>query len=275
MAPTPVDMPDNGPEPMTYLSHLPNALLIVVIVLIASALALVPYLLARRVMLARADEHSKDLAGSVLFRIGALHSLILALIFAQELLNFSEARHAMTREATLVGDIYYDLQRYDDEATASVQTHLVDYTAIVLEREWPGLARQGQLDEQAWAEWQHVYHAILDLVPETRRQDSLREIMLGQVRELSELRINRETAALVGTNDLFFFAAIAGIVVMSIGYFPFPPTPVNLTLLLLFGVYTGLVLYFIIAFSNPFSAPGYVEPFRFERLYEGMVGATG
>lgn len=260
---------------MNFLSHLPNGLLIVVIVIIASALALVPYLLARRVMLARADEHSKDLAGSVLFRIGALHSLILALIFAQELLNFSEARHAMTREATLVGNIYYDLERYDDEATASLRARLVDYTAIVLEREWQGLARNGRLDAQAWAEWEHVYHAILDLMPETLRQESLRGIMLGQVRELAELRINRETSALVGTNDLFFFAAIAGIVVMSIGYFPFPPTPVNLTLLLLFGIYTGLVLYFIIAFSNPFSAPGYVEPFGFERLYEGMRSAAG
>ncbi|MDT8880550.1 hypothetical protein RSO68_13815 [Halomonas saccharevitans] len=260
---------------MSLLAHLPNGLLIVVIVLVASALALLPYLLARRVMLARADQHSKDLAGSVLFRIGALHSLILALIFAQELLNFSEARHAMTREAALVGDIYYDLQRYDDETTASMQAHLVDYTAIVLEREWQGLAQEGRLDAQAWAEWESVYEAILDLVPETLRQESLRDIMVVQARELSELRINRETAALIGTNDLFFFAAIAGIVVMSIGYFPFPPTPVNLTLLLLFGVYTGLVLYFIVAFSNPFSAPGFVEPLRFERLIEAMRSAAG
>ncbi|WP_108446697.1 DUF4239 domain-containing protein [Halomonas denitrificans] len=258
---------------MSLLAHLPNGLLVVVIVLVASALALVPYLLARRVMLARADQHSKDLAGSVLFRIGALHSLILALIFAQELLNFSEARHAMTREATLVGDIYYDLERYDGEATASIRAHLVGYTGIVLEREWQGLAREGRLDEEAWAEWGHVYEAILDLVPESLRQEALRDIMVAQARELSELRINRETAALIGTNELFFFAAITGIVVMSIGYFPFPPTPVNLTLLLLFGVYTGLVLYFIVAFSNPFSAPGFVEPLRFERLLEAMRGA--
>lgn len=256
---------------LAAFSVLPSLVLVVVIVVLSCLFALLPYWLARKVLLARADEQSKDLAGSVLFRIGALHSLILALVFAQELLNFSEARHAMTREAALVGNVYYDLKRYDEVATASAQASLIQYVNIVLTREWRTLATQRRLDEQAWAEWQAAYLAILNLVPDNARQESLRHIMLDQVRELSELRINRETAALAGTNTLFFFAAIAGVIIMSVGYFPFPPTRVNLTLLLLFGVYTGLVIYFIVAFSNPFSGAGYIEPTRFERLYDGML----
>ena len=72
-------------------------------------------------------------------------------------------------------------------------------------------------------------------------------------------------------HGLFIFAAVAGIVIISFAYFPFPPTGVNLVLLTTFGVYTGLVIYFIIAFANPFSGAGYVEPVRLERLYEGML----
>lgn len=256
---------------MNLLSALPGGIAAIVLVLASCVLTVGPYLLVRRMMLPRSDETSKDLANSVLFRVGALHSLILALVFAQELLNFNEARQTMTREAALVGNIYYDLKRYDDAATRTAQGNLIEYTRIVLEREWKTLARDGRLDERAWDEWKGAYIAILDLVPGNLRQESLRNIMLDQVRELSELRINRETTALAGINPLFLFAAVAGIVIMSISYYPFPPTAVHLSLLLLLAVYTGLVIYFIAAFANPFGGAGYVEPVRLERLYDGML----
>lgn len=227
--------------------------------------------MARRVLLPRTDEQSRDLAGSVIFRISALHSLILALVFAQELLNFNEARTTMTREAALVGDVYYDLARYDEAGTRSARADLVEYTNIVLNREWSALAETSRLDEQAWEEWKSAYIRILDLVPETPRQEALKEIMLERIRELSDLRIKRENAALSGIHQLFLFAAVAGIVLISFAYYPFPPTGVNLTLLTVFGIYTGLVVWFIIAFANPFGGAGAIEPIRLERLYEGMV----
>lgn len=258
---------------MTFLFHLPGPVLAVVIVLASCTLALLPYLLARTILLPRTDEQSKDLAGSVMFRVGALHGLILALVFAQELVNFNAVRDTMTREAALVGNIFYDLARYDETSTAPARSHLKEYTNLVLNREWQELAETGRLDEQAWEEWKGAYIAILDLVPDSPRRETLKNIMLEQVREVSALRIDREAAALIGINDFFLLAAIAGIVIMSITYFPFPPNVVNVTLLLLFGVYTGLVLFFIIAFANPFGGAGYVEPIRMERLYQGMLQA--
>lgn len=253
------------------MSTIPTALLGFLIVSSSCLLALLPYRLARQILHHRADPDSRDLAASILFRVGALHSLILALVFAQELLNFSDARHTMTREASLVGNIFYDLRRYDVEATAPAQANLVAYTDIVLNREWDTLARERRLEDAAWQEWQEAYEGILDLVPDSLRQESLRDIMIGQVRELSQLRLEREATALVGTSHLLIFAAVAGIVIMSIGFFPYAPTRVNLTLLLLFGVYTGLVIFFIVAFSNPFSGASAIQPVRMERLYEGML----
>lgn len=255
---------------MSLFVELPDALVALLVVGASCALSLVPYLLARRLLISRTDERSADLAGSVLFRVGALHSLILALVFAQELLNFNETRHSMTREAALVGNVYYDLARFDDAATAPLRSHLRAYADIVRDREWRLLATESRLDPEAWTAWQLAYEGILDLEASGHRQTALRDIMIEQAREISALRISRESASLVTVNDLFLYAAVAGIVIMSIAYFPFAPTAVNLTLLLAFATYTGLVLYFIIAFSNPFSGGGIVEPVRFERLYEGM-----
>lgn len=256
---------------MSLLFILPSVISAAVVVLAFCALALAPYFLARKILASRIDEHTKDLAGSVMFRVGALHSLILALVFAQELANFNDTRRTMTREAALVGDIFYDLKRYDDATTKSAQANLAQYANIVITREWDGLGKTGRLDEAAWDEWKGAYLAILDLVPASGRQEALKDIMIQNVRELSSLRLNREAAALVGTDKLFLLAAIAGVLIMSIAYFPFPPTLANLTLLLLFGVYTGLIMYFIIAFGDPFSGPAYIEPVRFQRLYEGML----
>ena len=250
---------------------LPSIVQAIIVVLATCAVSLLPYILAQKFLLSRADGHSKELAGSIIFRVGALHSLILALVFAQELLNFNDAQHTMTREATLVGNIYYDLGRYDEFTTKSARTDLIEYTNIVLNREWEMLAADTRLDEQAWDKWESAYLKILDLVPTNTRQEALKGIMLNQIREISELRINRENASLAGTNKLFLFAAIGGIMVISIGYFPYPPTTVNLTLLLIFGIYTGFIIYFILAFSNPFSGAGYIEPIEFQRLYEGML----
>jgi len=255
---------------MGFIHSIPGPALAVLVVLVSCVLAIGPYAVARRTMLSRTDDQTRDLAGSVIFRISALHSLILALVFAQELVNFNEARTIMTREAALVGDIFYDLQRYDEAATKQAQADLVDYTAIVLGRERESLAADALLDEQAWEEWKSAYTIILELEPRDARQDALKDIMLDRIREISDLRISRENTALAGVHGLFLFAAVAGIVIISIGYFPFPPTRVNLTLLLIFGLYTGLVIYFIFAFANPFSGAGQIDAVRFERLYEGM-----
>jgi len=256
---------------MNLIHAIPGPVLAVAVILLSCALAVGPYALARRIMLSRTDEQTKDLAGSVIFRISALHSLILALVFAQELVNFNDARSTMTREAALVGDVFYDLKRYDEELTKATQADLLEYTNIVLNKEGESLASGARLDEQAWEEWKSAYLAILDLEPRNARQAALKEIMVDRVREISDLRIKRENTALAGVHELFLFAAVTGIVIISFAYFPFPPTGVNLTLLLIFGLYTGLVIYFIVAFANPFSGAGQIEPVRLERLYEGMV----
>ena len=259
---------------MDFLDSMPSVLSAFLVVVTSCALALLPYALARKMLLRRTDEHTKDLAGSVIFRISALHSLILALVFAQELLNYNEARNTITREAALVGDVYYDLQRYGESKTKSARNDLVEYTKIVLSREWETLAAGARLDDEAWRKWEAAYTKILQLSPETPREEALKGIMLERIREVSDLRNSRENAALSATHQLFLIAAIAGIVIISFAYFPFPPTGVNLTLLTIFGIYTGLVIYFIVAFANPFSGAGSIEPARFERLYEGMSKAA-
>ena len=106
----------------------------------AIALAFGPYFLARTFFYPRTTERTYDLAGSVLFRVGALHALILALMFAHVTASFLEMRDTVTEEATATADVYEDLERYDAEITNIIRRELALYAETVINDEWPLLA---------------------------------------------------------------------------------------------------------------------------------------
>lgn len=236
------------------------------------AISIATYAVARWLLNPRAAPETKDLAGSVIFRVSALHGLILALVFAQELINLTQVRETASKEAALIGDVFFDLKRYDVDATLAIRKGLADYTAAVLDQEWESLARTKMLSGEAWGRWDAVYSAILDLEPRSRRQEDLRRIMLTDIRELSGLRRARENAAASGANTLFVTAALVGVVLTAVSYFTFPPSKVNILLLSIFSAYTGLVIFFIVAFANPYLEPGAIEPVGLERIFDGELG---
>ena len=98
--------------------------------------------------------------------------------------------------------------------------------------------------------------------------------MVDKIREIAKLRQARENSALNTLNILFWIPAVAGLFLVAMPYFVFSPTRLNLTLLTVYGGFSGLVLFVIYAFSDPFSPPNRLEPVAFERLYENLSRAS-
>lgn len=239
-------------------------------------LTLATYLLARSLLLPILHDDSHDLAGSIVFRISALHGLILALVFAQELVNANGLRATAAREATLAGNIYYDLGRYGGPDTPEIQRQVALYVMTVAEAEWEALGRGEPLLEDAWGHWRAAYESILALEPVSLRQTSLRDTMLASAREISGLRNKRELSASTGIDPLFWVAALIGVLLTAVSYFPFAPKAVNLVLLSAMSAYTGIVIFFILAFANPYSGAGAISPDMFEkRLERGLARSLG
>ncbi len=233
------------------------------------------YFTMRRIVGDRFENETETLAGSVIFRVSALHGLILALVFAQELVDYNQLQTNLVREATAIADIYNDIRRYDTEAQATVQSALSDYVRTVVDEEWTSLADRQSLSARGWQLREIVYQALLDLNPETPRQTSLRGHMLTKVQLIAELRQERENNALHRISPLFWTAAMAGIVLVTIPYFIFSPSRLNLTLLSVYGGFSGFVMFVIYAFSDPFNPPGALPPAAFERLLASEIGGTG
>lgn len=220
----------------------------------------------------RQTTETKDLAGSITFRVASLQGLILALVFAQELQDYSDIRADLVTEATAIADVFNDIRRYDTPQMQQVQTTLATYVRHVIDHEWEALSKTGKLSGQGWQYREEVYQTVLDLDPQTPRQTDLRAHMIQSTQKIAELRQKRENNAVRVLSGLFWFAAITGVICVAVPYFIFPPTPLHLALLSLYGGYTGVIMYVIYAFSDPFSQPGALSPTAFTQLLLGEMG---
>ncbi|MFT3988418.1 hypothetical protein [Aestuariivirga sp.] len=224
------------------------------------------YWVTRRAAGESHDSHTRDLAGSVMTRVATLHGLILALVFAQEMVGYVQVRSISINEADAVADVYYDAGRYGGNSAKTIQDALYSYASLAVSPEWQQLGATGDLSQEAWNAWDKAYDQVLDLAPASPREASLRDHMLQQIHQISTARVARGNQDDESISGLFWLAAIAGVVFIAIAYHSYPPTRHNLAFIAILGAYTGIILFFIYAFSNPFSEPGALKPHAFEKL---------
>ena len=71
-------------------------------------------------------EDSEPLSARIIGRLGALHGLILALMFAQEMADYRDISRLVAGEASAIADVYITLQQYDEENLEATTTALSD-----------------------------------------------------------------------------------------------------------------------------------------------------
>lgn len=226
---------------------------------------LLVYFVARRTLRREPDDRTRDLAASMVMRVSALHGLILALIFASEVVEYQQLGLEISHEVNAVSDISYDALRYGAQAKP-VGDAIRDYLAIVPTEEWQSLALTGDLSGPAWGKWNDAYMAALDLVPATPREISLRENMLAKIHAIAEIRDLREHHGKTELNALFWGAALAGVLLVAVGFYVFTPRRDNIALISLYALYIGFILYTIYAMENPFKAPGALDASLYQEL---------
>lgn len=230
---------------------------------------------AMRWLLGRDVHKDKELAASVLTRIAALHALILALVFAQEMVDYQQLRTESATEANAIADLYNDARRYGGPQAPVIRSAAASYLDRVIEDDWQSLATHRRLAQAAWSSWSDAYETVLSLKPADERQASLREHMLSAIHTISEQRVKREMVGQDEVSGLFWFAALSGLLFSAAAYYPFDPERRSLMLLSMFGMFTGIVLYLIYAFSDPYRPPGALHPGAFERLKAAIAADPG
>ena len=251
------------------VSHLASGFAFIAL---AVAVALGSYGLMRFAAVHLIEDKTQDLAGSVTFRVAALHSMILALVFAQEVQNTRDIRAGLVVEATAVTDLFYDIDRYGAPDGREMRLVVAQYAHSVVTEDWPSLDATGRLSASSYIHWEAIYQSVLNLVPENPRQEALRSHMLDRVHVIAEQRQARVNAANNAMAFLFWLATAGGVIFISVPYFVYPPRPLNITLIIIFASYTGLILFTIYALSDPFSYPAAIRATPFLNLMDGEIG---
>lgn len=215
----------------------------------------------------------RDAAQVIGLRTSALFGVILAMVYAQELGQYQQVREGLAREAVAIADVFHDAGRYGGDVAEPVQAAMRDYVRFVVEREWRLLGTEQRLSRQAWDARERAYVAVLDAVPTTPRETALRERMLARLGVIAEHRHLREEWAEEGFSAVFWLPALAGLVLVTVPLCVFPPTRPTRLLLASMGAFAGLVLFFVQAFSSPFTYPLHDPPGAFQRLLDSDFDA--
>ncbi|SEK07732.1 Protein of unknown function [Cribrihabitans marinus] len=239
-----------------------NETFLAAIVIIASTVvvALLFYRVSHWLVGPKPETASKELSGSILGRVSALHALILGLVFAQLALDYRVLQKDLGSEADTVIQIVTDARLHGGEGADGIISGTKDYVDAVVNHEWQDFASAKAEGSAGRVAWLKIYKQTLNLNSETAVQKMLHDNLVAKARALETLRNKRLNIA-GGSNQIaFWFAAIAGLVIISVSYFAFAPSGVNLAFVSLFGAYNGITLFLIYALVNPYVAPGAIQP---------------
>ena len=222
----------------------------------------------------RTVDQVKDLKEAVgnLFRVvGWLLSLLLALTFAEVFREWIAIDTAIEGEAMAILDTHDDLRRLGDRETRDARKLLLDYVHALIDDDWIALA-DDRLSPRADASLQELKDAILDLEPGDANDEMLGARIVADMDRASDFRLSRLQQA-QEKPPFVLVIVLFGYLITMVCFGVYRP---QLTLVILISLYTlfvGVVLYLILAMSDPFQGTIGVDPaaleYALEQIKEG------
>ena len=193
---------------------------------------------------------------------------MLALAFSEVIGEMRTIRSSIQREAVAISDIFDVLKLFDLEGTREIRTILFDYAQAVIDDDWPALA-DDKLSPRVGTLKNQLAKAVINLKPATTTQGKLVSNILADIDALSDYRVIRLDSALAQA-PIYVPVIIFGFLVTMACFGVYRPHLPLVALVTLYTVFVGLVLYLILAMSDPFQGDIGVAPTSFEYLVEKL-----
>jgi ABC-type multidrug transport system fused ATPase/permease subunit len=235
---------------------------------ISTALGIVVYVTSYKLISKYQTEEMKDSTNSLFRAVGILVSLMLSLAFAEVVVEVRAIENAIEREAVSIKDTYDDLQRFDAEKTRGIRATLVEYTQALIDDDWPALAND-RLGQRASYLNGQLQKSAIELEPTTGAQKQLWSRILSDLDSASDYRLIRLDNALAKP-PIYLYVVFVGFLITMACFGAYRPQAPLVVLVTMYTLFIGLVLYLILALSDPFQGGIGVDPGTFERLAENM-----
>jgi len=249
---------------------------VLVFILVAILSTLICYGVTRILLISRIGEDSELLARGMVTRVGALHALILALMFAQEMADYRDISRIVSKEASAIADVYNSLREYDEEnqqSTAAIRGQLFDYVKTISEADRTALA-ESHISHRTWINYHRINRQLRNLQPGNDNQGDLRSQMLTDWDAVSEFHLRLRTIAEYEAPVFFWVVIISGFLAVVILSYVYSPNIANLAMLGIYAAFNGLIMYVIFSIANPFTGALAIDSNILENLLSMMDSTT-
>ena len=238
------------------LLALPTIVGFIIVVGLTVTLGMTTYVVSYKLIAARyRTEEMKDAASSMFRVVGMLVSLFLSLSFADVLVELNTLQNSVQGEAGAIADTYIDLLQFGTEETEEIRALLTDYTQSVVDDDWPALSND-RLGKQTTALLRKLETAALNLEATTPIEEKMWTRIIANIDLISDFRLSRLQQALAQP-PFFLIVVLFGFFVTMVCFGLHRPLGPVVVLVSLYVFFVGLVLYLILAFSDPFQGiPG-------------------
>jgi hypothetical protein len=258
---------------MTAILQLPAWLGAILAMLIAIAASALPFAIIRRLLSDELPTKTRDVAETVAVRIGTIHGLILAIVFAEAQATHTNLQQEVSKEVTTIEHVALQLNQWNGPEENTLRGQLVAYVTAVLQNEWQAGARP-QGSREAGRAYDVLDTGILNLKADTPQQQSLRARMITNMDNLQDHRKERLALLHRGLPSLFWWMALTGFAIIVGFFLVFPANPAHIAILSVYGAYTGLALYFILALSHPYAGPAAIDTSPYAMVLDYELGAS-
>lgn len=233
-----------------------------------TVLGLMVYIVSYKLIERSKHTELKDPINSLFRLVGILVSLMLSLAFGEVIVERKAILNAIDREAVAISDTYHNLKHYNAEGTKEIRTVLIDYAQAVIDDDWPALASD-RLGLRTSALKRQLTKMIMQLKPANSFQKELRSHIITDIDTISDYRLIRLNHSLAKP-PVYILVIIFGFLVSMACFGAYEPKLPLIALVSFFTLFIGMVLYLILAMSDPFQGGTIIDPTPFEYLIEAL-----
>lgn len=233
-----------------------------------TVLGLVVYVVSYKLIEKSKNVNLKEPINNLFRLVGILVSLMLSLAFGEVIAGWHAIKNAIDREAVAISDTYINLKYFDSEGTKEIRAILIEYTQAVIDDDWPAMAND-RLGQRTSALKRQFTEKVIELKPTNSIQKEIRSHILADIDTMSDYRLIRLNHSMAKP-PVYILVIIFGFLVSMACFGAYQPHFPLIALVSLCTLFIGMVLYLILAMSDPFQGATIIDPAPFEYLIEEL-----
>jgi hypothetical protein len=244
---------------------------VVLVVLIVGASVVFMIVLNRFWPRVRRRPHN-DLIGWQLNILGTTYAVIMGFMLYTVWTNFGLADVNVDTEANALVNVYRLAEGLPEQQRAALRQAARFYADVVVEKDWPAMARSEPMSEESRQIKQEMWHILMSVKAASPEQLTAEDHALYELSAMAEHRRIRQLQNISRLPTVLWFVLIVGgaVTIMSSCMFSAESVPLHMLQVVAFSFLVALVLVAIADIDRPFQGSVHVSDHAFRQAQMNM-----